>query len=83
MNTFFDTGVQVIAGQDYELEVYYDTALKPHYRINGVEYGPTFGIAGTSTTLIGPVVGIQLTAASPASQGDFDCRYVGVERFIG
>lgn len=82
-DTFFDTGVPVLKSQDYELVVRYDLAMQPHYFINDVEYGPTFGVAGTTGHSIGAVVGLQIMNATPAGQLNMDVRYVAVERMVG
>ena len=81
-DTFKDSGVQVVAGIDYELEIQIGEDRKPVYFINGVQVG-VGASALTSGDSVSPVIGVQINAAAPAGQKDFDCRYVAVERFIG
>ena len=80
-DTFKDSGVQVIAGIDYELEIQIGEDLKPVYFINGAQVG-VGASALTSGDSVSPVIGVQI-AGTPSGQKDFDCRYVAVERFIG
>lgn len=80
-DTFIDSGIPVQIARDYELEIQYGVDLKPTYYIDGVNVGT--GAAGTTTAVIGAVIGVQINAGSPAGQKDFDVRYVMVERFIG
>lgn len=81
-DTFIDSGVPVVAGQDYELEIQWNADLTTSYYINGTLVGT--GAANLSGAVPNTVVGIQVTQASgTVLQKDFDCRYVRVERFIG
>lgn len=80
--TALDSGVPVVAGRDYELEIQVGEDLKPVFFINGVQVG-VGAVALTSGDSFGPVIGVQINAAAPSGQKDFDCRYVAVERFIG
>lgn len=79
--TYVDSGVAVATGRDYELMIVYGVDLKAQYYIDGVLVG-TAATANAAATL-GAVVGVQINAASPAGQKDFDARFVTVERFPG
>jgi hypothetical protein len=90
-----DSGVPVLAGVPYELEVQIGADLKPAYYINGnlIDVSGTWTLmaggtatgpaALTSGDSVGPVIGVQINAETPAGQKDFDCRYIAVERFGG
>lgn len=82
VNTYTDTGLAVVAGQDYELEIQYGPDLIPTYFIDGVQYANALAIAGTANVSVGVLVGLQLTA-TPGGQKDMDIRYVSTERFMG
>lgn len=80
-DTYIDSGIAVIAGKDYQLEIIWGADLKPSYYIDGVLVGT--GVANTASAAVAPVVGLQINAGSPAGQKDMDIRMVSVERFIG
>ncbi len=82
-DTFVDSGVAVIAGQDYELEVQYGPDLIPLFYINGALITNALAIAGTTGHSVGIVVGTQIMNSTPAGQLGLDVRYVAVERFLG
>jgi len=75
-NTFADSGVAVVAGVDYELEVRYGPDNIPVYYINGTLIANASAAAGTATTVLGFVVGVQKNGSDGATQKDFDCRYI-------
>lgn len=77
-DTYLDSGVAFVAGQDYDLSIALGADLKPLYYINGVLVG-TGAAALTSGHSLGAVIGVQINAASPAGQKDFSCRYVLVQ----
>lgn len=81
-DTYKDSGIAVVAGRDYELEIRVGEDLKPNYYVDGVLVG-TGASALTDGDSIAAVIGIQINAASPSGQKDFDCRYVSMERRIG
>lgn len=80
-DTYTDTGVPVIAGREYELEIAWGADLKPEYYIDGKLVGT--GVANTANAVVGVVCGVQINAASPAGQKDIDIRYISLERSIG
>ncbi len=82
VDTFIDTGIAVVAGQDYELHVIYGPDLIPLYYING-KLVATGVSAGTTGHTLGVVVGLQIMNSTPAGQVDMDVRYVSVGRFLG
>lgn len=81
VDTYIDTGVPVVAGKYYELEIVYGADRKPKYYIDGVLVA-TGATAGTATTIVGAVVGLQCSG-TPDTQKDFDCLYVEVDRQVG
>jgi hypothetical protein len=86
VNTFIDTGIAVVAGLDYDLDVLYDNQMIPTLQINGaVVAGPQLGTlaAGTSGVTIGPLLGVQVKDGGTPAQHDVDVRFLSVERFIG
>ena len=82
VDAYLDSGVRVVAGRDYELAIAVGDDLKATYYIDGVAVGTSVA-ALTSGDSLSTVVGVQINAASPAGQKDFDCRYVSMERRIG
>lgn len=76
--TYTDSGIAVLANVDYELEIRWSSDLKPSWYINGALVG-TSTTAQTDDTAVGVVIGVQINAASPAGQKDFDCRYVQLD----
>ena len=80
-DTYIDSGVPVLAGIDYELEIQIGEDLKPKYYINGELVG-TGASALTSGDTVSALVGLQVNG-TPAGQIDMDIRYVAVERNIG
>jgi hypothetical protein len=79
-DTFTDTGIPVIAGQDYEFVVQIGEDLKSRSYINGalVATGPTL----TDADIVAAFAGLELTA-TPGEQKDMDIRYIRVTRLIG
>lgn len=79
-DTFADTGVKVVAAQDYELRIEIGTDFKAVFKINGetVGTGPALTDGDSMRTLLGG----ELTA-TPAGQKDFDYRYISLSREIG
>lgn len=85
-DVFVDTGIPVVAGVDYDLEVAYDTSLIPSFLLNGNQVGgpATAGIiAGTTGHTLTALVGVKIIDAGTPTQKDFDCRFISVERLIG
>jgi len=80
-DTYVNTGVTVVAGKYYELEIALGADKIPLYYINGALVA-TGAAALTGTSPIGAVIGLQCSG-TPDTQKDFDCVYVAVERFIG
>lgn len=78
-DTYLDSGVKVAAGVDYRLEIRWGADLKPTYYIDGVNVGT--GVAQTDDIAVGVVVGVQINAASPAGQKDFDLRYLQLDPY--
>lgn len=81
-DAYQDSGITVNAGRDYELMVELGADLKANYYIDGVLVG-TSATALTSGDQVYAVVGVQINAASPAGQKDFDARYVSLSRRVG
>lgn len=78
VDTYADSGVKVVARVDYELEIKLSSDLKPSWYINGnLVYTAT--TAQTDDIAVGVVIGVQINAASPAGQKDFDCRYIQLD----
>jgi hypothetical protein len=78
---YIDSGVKVVSGVDYELEIQVGADLKAKYYINGVLVG-TSVTALTSGDTVSTVVGVQCSG-TPDTQKDFDVRYLSMERQIG
>ena len=81
-DVYQDSEVPVIAGVDYDLEIIWGADLIPKYYINGKLVG-TGTVANTSAAIVGVVCGVQINAAEPSGQKDFDLRYVMVGRLPG
>jgi hypothetical protein len=79
-DTFTNTGVPVVAGQDYDLAIEIDEDLKANYYINGefIAQGPAL----TSGDTVNVFLGLELTA-TPGGQKDMDVRFVSLSRSIG
>lgn len=80
-DTFQNSGVRVDAGRDYDLAIEIGSDLKPRFYIDGVLVGT--GAAVATAKNLGAVIGVQINAASPAGQKDFDVRFVSMEKSIG
>lgn len=79
-DTYTDTDVPVVAGQDYELRIEIGADLKASYYIDNLYVGQ--GPALTSGDTLSSLHGIQINAASPAGQVDMDVRYLTMSRAI-
>lgn len=75
-DTYIDSGVAVLAGVDYELEIRWSAALIPSYYIDGVLVGT--GVAQTDDIAVGVNIGVQING-TPSGQKDFDVRYVQLD----
>lgn len=82
VDTYINTGVPVLANAYYSLTIMWGADKIPLYYINGVLVA-TGGTANTGVANVDAVIGVQINAASPAGQKDFDCLFVAVERFNG
>lgn len=80
VDTYTDTDVPVVAGQDYELRIEIGSDLKASYYIDNLFVGQ--GPALTSGDTLSPLHGVQINAASPAGQKDMDVRYLTDGRAI-
>lgn len=78
-DTYIDSGIAALAGVDYNLEIRWSAALLPSYYINGVLVGT--GVANTTATAVGINIGVQINAASPAGQKDFDLRSIQLDPY--
>ncbi len=78
VDTYVDSGVAVLANVDYELDIRLSSDLKPSFYINGALVHTAL-TAQTDDVAVGVVIGVQINAASPAGQKDFDCRYVQLD----
>lgn len=76
-DTYLDSGIPVLAGVDYELEIRWSDALVPSYYIDGVLVGT--GVAQTDDIAVGINIGIQIDASVPSGQRDFDISYVQLD----
>lgn len=80
-DTYVNTGVPVVAGKYYELEIVYGADRIPKFYIDGVLVA-TGAAAGTDAAIVGAVIGLQCSG-TPDTQKDFDCLYVQVGRSVG
>lgn len=78
-DTFEDTGVPVVAGQDYDLMIAIDADMQANFYIDGALVGQ--GPALTDGDTVGVFMGVELYA--DGAQKDFSVRYVAVNRAIG
>jgi hypothetical protein len=79
-DTFTDTGVKVVAAQDYDLRIEIGIDLKAKFYIDNELVGT--GPALTDGDSMRTMFGLELTA-TPAGQKDLDVRYALLSREIG
>lgn len=77
VDTYIDSGVAVLAGVDYDLDIRWNSDRKPLYYINGALVGT--GVANTADAAVGLNIGGQMNGTPGGLRVDADIRYFAID----